>query len=457
MIPVSLHALTNIVSGELHGEELRGEDRTINHVSTDTRTLSSGALFVAIVGDIYDAHNFADKAIENGASALLVSRLLDADITQIVVQDTRIALGQIGAWVKSQVNPLTIGLTGSCGKTTVKEMLASILSPKGKTLFTHGNFNNDIGVPLTLLRLEEDHTFAVMELGANHVGEIAYTTALVKPDIALVTNLAAAHLEGFGSLEGVAKAKGEIFSGLSENDTAIINCDSHGGEKWQSYFKGKRLLTTSVTDLSADLHARDIVATDDGCFRFRLVSPQGECDIQLSLPGQHNVANALLAAAAALSIPGVTIDDVKQGLSHVAPVKGRGAVSFPHSGLRLIDDSYNASLAAMKAAVDLLASFDGDKVIILADMAEMGEHSKSVHRDVAEYTAESGIETVITYGPESRVISDLCNGKHFDDKGALIAHVVELMKIKKQVSVLVKGANGMKMSEVVVAIEEAAK
>ncbi|MFD2178798.1 UDP-N-acetylmuramoyl-tripeptide--D-alanyl-D-alanine ligase [Veronia pacifica] len=451
MIPVKLSKLADILDANLSGT-----DSIISQVSTDTRTLSEEALFVALKGERFDAHDFADKAVAAGATALLVSRHLDIDIPQLVVDDTRLALGQLGAWVKSQSRAKTVALTGSCGKTTVKEMLASILSAKGKTLYTEGNFNNDIGVPLTLLRLEADHQYAVMELGANHEGEIAYTTSLVMPDIALVTNLAAAHLEGFGSLEGVARAKGEIFSGLSENDTAIINCDSHGGESWQSYFKGKCLLTTSVIDSSADLQAHDIVARDNGCFRFELITPEGSGTVELTLPGRHNISNALMAAAAAMSL-GISLKEVVTGLSQVAPVKGRGAISYPRAGLRLIDDSYNASLAAMKAAVDMLAGFDGDKVIILADMAEMGEHSKDVHKQVAEYTCQSSIQTVVTYGPESAVISERCQGKHFDDKGALIAHVVELMKNKGEVSVLVKGANGMKMSEVVKAIEEAAQ
>ncbi|WP_028023095.1 UDP-N-acetylmuramoyl-tripeptide--D-alanyl-D-alanine ligase [Enterovibrio calviensis] len=451
MIPVSLQTLQSVLAADL-----QGEDVIINAVSTDTRTLGEGALFVALVGERFDAHDFIDTAKANGASALLVSTHVDSDLPQLVVKDTKLALGQLGAWVKAQCDVKTIALTGSCGKTTVKEMLAAILSQQGQTLYTAGNFNNDIGVPLTLLRLTPSDAYAVIELGANHIGEIAYTTQLVKPDIAMVTNLAAAHLEGFGSLDGVAQAKGEIFEGLADNALAIVNLDSFGGERWDTVLESKQLLTMTVADKNADYRAENIRQTDNGCFEFDLVTNEGVYPLFVNLPGQHNVANAILATIAALNVDGVTMDDVARGLASVSPVKGRGAISFPRPGLRLIDDSYNASLAAMKAAVDLLDGFAGDKVIVLADMGEMGEHSAAVHQEVADHLSQSSIQTVITYGPASEVISARCGGQHFENKDALIAHVVELMKTKREVSVLVKGANGMKMSEVVAAIEESA-
>ncbi|MGF1766556.1 UDP-N-acetylmuramoyl-tripeptide--D-alanyl-D-alanine ligase [Enterovibrio makurazakiensis] len=451
MIPVSLQTLQSVLAADL-----QGEDVIINAVSTDTRSLGEGALFVALVGERFDAHDFIDTAKANGASALLVSTPVDSDLPQLVVKDTKLALGQLGAWVKAQCDVKTIALTGSCGKTTVKEMLAAILSQQGQTLYTAGNFNNDIGVPLTLLRLTPSDTFAVIELGANHIGEIAYTTQLVKPDIAMVTNLAAAHLEGFGSLDGVAKAKGEIFEGLEDGALAIVNLDSFGGERWGDALKSKQLLTMTVSGKDADYRAENIRQTDNGCFEFDLVTNEGVYPLFVNLPGQHNVANAILATIAALNVDGVTMDDVARGLASVSPVKGRGAISFPRPGLRLIDDSYNASLAAMKAAIDLLDSFAGDKVIVLADMGEMGEHSAAVHQEVADHLSQASIQTVITHGPASEAISARCGGQHFENKDALMAHVVELMKTKREVSVLVKGANGMKMSEVVAAIEESA-
>lgn len=453
MISVSAKALQSI----LHAT-LIGSDVMIDAVSTDTRTLSQGSLFIALVGEHFDAHDFANTAKNNGASALLVSSALDIDLPQLVVKDTKVALGLLGAWVKKQCKVKTIALTGSCGKTTVKEMLAAILSLKGQTRYTAGNYNNEVGVPLTLLSLQESDKYAVIELGANHLGEIAYTTALVNPDIAIVTNVGAAHLEGFGSLEGVIDAKGEIFQGLSDHGVAIVNLDSWGEARWAPLLDLKRVQTVTVHgDKDADFTAQGLFQLENGCYRFDLVTPEAVQPIILNLPGRHNVANALLASAAALNIDGITLDDVAKGLLCAASVKGRGAITFPRKGLRLIDDSYNASLPAIKAAVDLLDGFSGEKIIVLADMAEMGEHAQGVHQDVAQYLSHATIGTVITYGPASAVISARCGGKHFDSKDALIAHVVELINTKLNVSVLVKGANGMKMSQVVTAIEEAAR
>ncbi len=456
MIATYLSELASVLGAELVEAKLEAKDTLIEQVVTDTRVMAKNSLFVALKGEQFDGHDFVEKAAVQGAVALLVSRPCKSNLPQLIVQDTKVALGQLGAWVKMKTETYTIALTGSCGKTTVKEMLAAILSLEAKTLYTQGNFNNDIGVPLTLLRLEPSDKFSVIELGANHIGEIAYTTQLVKPDIALVTNLAAAHLEGFGSLEGVTQAKGEIFQGLKSDGLAIVNLDSWGAASWETELAHKRLITTSVSDPFADFYAKDFLQGEDGCYQFMLVSSEGEYPVQLSLPGKHNVANALLAIAAASQCNGITPDKICQGLASVCPVKGRGAISFPRQGLRLIDDSYNASLAAMIAAIDLLDTFEGEKVIILADMGEMGEYEQEVHLKVATHLAQSQIQTVITYGKASAVISAHCAGLHFDDKNALNAYVVELMKTKHHVSVLVKGANGMKMWEVVQAIKEAA-
>ncbi len=440
----------------LHAE-LIGDDCDIASVSTDSRQIDEKGLFVALIGERFDGHDFTELAKQNGAQALLLSTPVATDLPQLIVKDTKQALGTLGAWVKEEAKVKTIALTGSCGKTTVKEMLASILASQAKTLFTAGNFNNDIGVPLTLLRLSPLDEFAVIELGANHVGEISYTTELVKPDVALVTNLAAAHLEGFGSLAGVTKAKGEIFEGLNETGIAIINVDSWGEEAWTQVLANKSVVTVSEKDNSANFFIENVHAITQGCYAFSLrYEKEKHIDIALSLPGRHNVMNAALAAVAALQFS-LSEQKIIDGLANVSPVKGRGAISFPRPGLRLIDDSYNASLAAMIAAVDLLDGFDGEKVIVLADMAEMGEHSAKVHEDVAEHVSRSSIQTVMTYGPASKVISDRSQGRHFDNKDALIAHVVELMKTKQEVSVLVKGANGMKMADVVKAIEESSQ
>ena len=452
MKPVSLKQLQSILGGRLFGE-----DKVIDRVSTDSRGAIQGALFVALKGARFDAHDFVETAKEQGAAALLVSKVLDIDLPQLLVENTTEALGALGAWLKNQCDLKTIAITGSCGKTTVKEMLASILSLQAPTLYTHGNFNNEIGVPLTLLRLAPSDKFAVIELGANHEGEIAYTTQLVKPDIAIVTNLTSAHLEGFGSLAGVAKAKGEIFQGLNERGLGIVNLDSWDEIHWPALLKNKRVQTVSLKNKEADFYAQNTVQKEDGSCRFELVSPKGILSISLNLPGLHHVTNALLATAAALELDGISQEDVIAGLACVSSVKGRGTISFPRLGFRLIDDTYNASLAAMKAAVDLLDSFSGEKVIVLADMGEMGQHAHAVHQELAEYLFNSSIQKVMTYGVESALISAYCHGEHFKTKDTLIENVVKKMKMTPEISVLIKGANGMKMSDVVTELEEAAR
>ncbi|HIF9130306.1 TPA: UDP-N-acetylmuramoyl-tripeptide--D-alanyl-D-alanine ligase [Photobacterium damselae] len=457
MISVSLASLAQAVEGQLIGS-----DTTISEVSTDTRNIAAQTLFVALKGERFDAHDFCQTAKDNGAVALLVSRHLPVELPQILVKDTRIALGLLGAWLKAQLTQQcglqTLALTGSCGKTTVKEMCAAILATKGKVLATAGNFNNDIGAPLTLLRLTPEYQYAVIELGANHLGEISYTTNLVKPDVALINNLAAAHLEGFGSLKGVAKAKGEIFEGLAKGATAVINLASNDRELWASLLADKNVITFSSEE-QADFFASDIELDSDGYPHFELHSPQGSVAIHLSQLGLHNVSNAL-AAAALTSVLGATLAEIKQGLETATNVKGRVAVSQPMVGLRVIDDTYNASVASVKAAIDLLASYQGQRWFILGDMAELGEESENLHREVGLYAQTKGLDKVMTFGKASAVVSELNHGQHFADKQPLIAMVNELLndQINQQnpleVTVLVKGARSSRMEEVVAALQE---
>ncbi len=276
MLDTTLSHLAQLTEGQLIGE-----DALFSSVSTDTRHIEKGALFVALVGERFDAHHFCQQALQAGASALLVERALDLPVAQVVVQDTKLALGQLAADVHQRCQTATVAITGSCGKTTVKEMTASILQQKGKVLFTAGNFNNDIGVPLTLLRSQEDDDYAVIELGANHIGEIAYTTRLVKPQIALVNNVAAAHLEGFGSIDGVKQAKGEIYQGLAAGDVAVVNLDSNGGEAWQSVLADKKVVTFSAHDPNADFYASDVHLNEEGQARFVLHTPKQALPISL--------------------------------------------------------------------------------------------------------------------------------------------------------------------------------
>jgi UDP-N-acetylmuramoyl-tripeptide--D-alanyl-D-alanine ligase len=450
MIQVSLSQLANVLEAELIGEDLY-----IHAISTDTRHIDKGALFIALVGERFDAHDFADQAIEQGAQALLVSRALKVNVPQIVVRDTRQALGTVAAWVHQQCRTKTVAITGSCGKTTVKEMVAAILAQKGRVLYTQGNFNNEIGVPLTLLRSCPEDDFAIIELGANHVGEIAYTTRLVRPDAALVNNVAASHLEGFGSLEGVKVAKGEIFEGLTPGATAVINLDSQGNVLWEKVLADKHVVTFSRQQTSADFHAQSVHLDASARPSFTLVSPQGQRDVQLNIIGEHNIANALAAAALATAA-GATLDEIKDGLENAKNVQGRVDVSMLTPKIRLIDDSYNASVPAVKSAINLLATFSAVRWLVLGNMAELGDESLALHRQVGEHAAPCGFDYVLTYGDDAKVISEVCQGVHFSSHQHMMEYIErQLDNDQNQEHVLlVKGAHSAGMGKIVAALKE---
>ncbi|MDY9236504.1 UDP-N-acetylmuramoyl-tripeptide--D-alanyl-D-alanine ligase, partial [Escherichia coli] len=377
MISVTLSQLTDILNGELQGADI-----TLDAVTTDTRKLTPGCLFVALKGERFDAHDFADQAKAGGAGALLVSRPLDIDLPQLIVKDTRLAFGELAAWVRQQVPARVVALTGSSGKTSVKEMTAAILSQCGNTLYTAGNLNNDIGVPMTLLRLTPEYDYAVIELGANHQGEIAWTVSLTRPEAALVNNLAAAHLEGFGSLAGVAKAKGEIFSGLPENGIAIMNADNNDWLNWQSVIGSRKVWRFSPNAANSDFTATNIHVTSHGT-EFTLQTPTGSVDVLLPLPGRHNIANALAAAALSMSV-GATLDAIKAGLANLKAVPGRLFPIQLAENQLLLDDSYNANVGSMTAAVQVLAEMPGYRVRVVGDMAELGAESEACPVQVGE-------------------------------------------------------------------------
>ncbi|CAH1560012.1 D-alanyl-D-alanine-adding enzyme [Vibrio jasicida] len=452
MITVTLSQVADMTGGELVGNDL-----FIESVSTDTRAIEQGALFVALVGERFDAHDFCQQAVESGAGALLVQKQLNVNVPQVVVTDTKIALGEVASWVHNSCQTPTVAITGSCGKTTVKEMVASILQLKGKVLFTAGNFNNDIGVPLTLLRSQQDDDYAVIELGANHIGEIEYTTQLVHPNIALVNNVAAAHLEGFGSIDGVKQAKGEIYQGLPAGGVAIVNLDSNGGEKWNHVLADKQVITFSQTNTDADFYATNVVmnAAGEASFNLHLAIDSQEIELSLGIIGQHNVANAIAASIIALQM-GATLEEVRDGLKHLNKVKGRVEVEELSDKIKLIDDSYNASVPAMKAAVDLLSVFQGERWLILGNMAELGEESLALHRQVGEHAAPQKFEHVLTYGADTKVISELCDGIHFETHPEMIDYIKQHLDqtAPQHHTMLVKGANGARMFEVAAALKE---
>lgn len=335
-------------------------------------------------------------------------------------------------------------------------MAAAILRQCGNVLYTAGNFNNDIGVPLTLLRLTAEHDFAVIELGANHVGEIAYTTDLSRPESALVNNLAAAHLEGFGSLAGVAQAKGEIFAGLPANGTAIINADSNDWPHWQETLHNKRVWRFSPhTAEHIDFYASDVRITPQ-LTSFTLHSPFGTVAIELPLPGQHNIANALAAAALAMSV-GADLAAVRQGLAQLQAVPGR---LFPvplAEGKLLLDDSYNANVGSMIAAAQVLAEMPGYRVMVVGDMAELGETAADCHRQVGEAAKLAGVDKVLSVGTLSQILSSASgNGEHFQDQNTLSTRVNALLNEYPVITVLIKGSRSAAMENVVRALQEKA-
>lgn len=448
MIRVSLNQLATVLNGQLHGV-----DADITEVTTDTRKLTPGCLFVALKGERFDAHDFAEDAVKGGAGALLVSQKLPINVPQLVVEDTRLAFGQLAAWVRQQVPARVVALTGSSGKTSVKEMTAAILRQCGNTLYTAGNLNNDIGVPMTLLRLTPEYDYAVIELGANHQGEIAWTVGLTCPEAALVNNLAAAHLEGFGSLAGVAKAKGEIFAGLAAKGIAIMNADNNDWLNWQEIIGNRKTWRFSPNASGSDFTATNIHVTSHGT-EFTLQTPGGEVDVTLPLPGRHNIANALAATALAMAVD-APLEAVKAGLADLKAVPGR---LFPiplAQNQLLLDDSYNANVGSMIAAAQVLSEMPGFRVMVVGDMAELGAETQECHRQVGEAAKAAGIDCVLSVGDLSEIISSASEvGEHFTDKAAVILRLKALIAEHSIITILVKGSRSAAMEQVVRALQE---
>lgn len=427
---------------ELAGGRLDGNDEDIGGLSTDTRTLKPGMLFIALSGERHDGHLFVGQA---GMTAAMVSRSVSASIPKILVEDTLEALGRLGRRWREQMTFPVVALTGSNGKTTVKEMIASILSRKGKTLATQGNLNNHIGVPLTLSRLRAEHDFAVIEMGANHPGEIAYLTGLAQPDVAMITNAGPAHLEGFGSIQGVIKAKGEIFRGIRPGGTAIINADDLACPQWLEMAKAHRIVRFGF---SQDAEVRGL-AYDAG--ELRLATAQGELSVKLPLAGRHNAVNALGATAAALAA-GADLAAVKAGLESMQPVRGRLAPRPCRGGAKLIDDSYNANPGSMSAAIEYLASLPGQRWLVMGDMGELGEDAESMHARMGALARERGLDRLYTFGPLSQAAAKAfgSTARTADTIEALASCV--LADLAPDVVVLVKASRSTRLERLVDAL-----
>ncbi|MGB1300402.1 MAG: UDP-N-acetylmuramoyl-tripeptide--D-alanyl-D-alanine ligase [Pseudoalteromonas tetraodonis] len=441
MIPMDFDWLANVLA-----TDYQGDNRKVININTDTRTLCDGEVFLALKGPNFDGHKFIEQAKQKGAIGVIVDHAVDTDIAQFVVADTRIALGTIGTAVMAQVAPKTIAITGSVGKTTVKEMCAAILSSKGDVLATKGNFNNDIGVPLTLLRLEPQHRFAVIELGANHIGEIAYTTAMTKPDVAVVCNVAAAHLEGFGSLQGVAQAKGEIYDGLKEDGIAIVNCDSDFSQYWLDKLATRNIKCFSSSE-KLDIWAEDISLDAQARASFTLCTKQHSVPVKLALPGKHNISNALIAAALTSEFD-VSLEEIASALATMGEVKGRVNLIEASDSLTIIDDTYNANVKSVKAAIDLLSDIQGHRILALGDMGELGEDARKYHQEVGEYALAQGIDELFTLGVLSKCASDVFGlpNRHFSNREQMLQQIQNsISKVDKKITLVVKGSRSSRM------------
>jgi UDP-N-acetylmuramoyl-tripeptide--D-alanyl-D-alanine ligase len=434
---------------------LVGADRAYSNVVSDTRTLEAGELFVALHGPNFDGNEFVAAAAAAGAAGAVVMREQRVALAQIVVPDTQAALERAARAWRAQFTGAVVGVAGSNGKTTAKEMLAAILGEAGPCLATRGNLNNHIGVPLTLLRLTGDERFAVVEMGANRAGEVAHLVEVARPTVGLITNAGAEHLEGFGSLEGVARAEGEMVAGLQSSGTAVINADDAYAAMWRASTPA-RVVTFGVRE-SADFSASDVAASvgpDGFATRFRLAAPLGAAEIRLNLGGAHNVANALAAAAAAASA-GAKLEHIVAGLTKVRAVPGRLQFRRCLGGGWLIDDSYNANPSSVRAAIEVLASLPGRRWLVLGDMAELGAFALDEHVRLGEFAREHGIERLYATGALAARAAQAfgAGAASFADVPSLAAALRgALGQAGPEVRVLVKGSRFNRLERVVEAV-----
>lgn len=457
------------------GGKLIGEDVVVTSVSINTRMIQPGQLYVAIKGENYDGNDFVVQAEHAGASAVIVHKNVTAAIPHIVVDDTRTALAELaGAW-RAELGVKAVGITGSNGKTTVKEMIASILEAdhagNGNVLYTQGNLNNDIGVPLTLLRLNEHHQYAVIEMGANHPGEIAYTSRVAKVDVAVITNAGPAHLAGFGSVEGVAKSKAEIFESLQPQGTAIINRDDEFFDYWASVVGQRKFITfgfhpdadVTASDVKTEILHTPLHGSSNTQYttalvarfatRFNMLTSEGNVEINLRLAGQHNVINALAAAAAGIAL-GITLTQIKQGLESLLPVKGRLQPLVGYRGSIVIDDTYNANAASLEAGLDVLGVCPGQHWVIIGAFGEQGLNSERIHYDLGKLIKAKGVVRLMAVGADAlnTVVAFGQGGDFFATQNDLSDALKS--ELTGSEAILIKGSRAQHMENVVSALLE---
>lgn len=418
----------------------------ITGVCTDSRQIRPGHLFIAIKGDNFDGHAYLHEVEQKGALAAVVStKAPHLKIPQFVVSDPLMALATLAAAHRQEIHCPVIALTGSNGKTTVKEMIAAILP--APSLATKGNLNNHIGAPLSVLELNTEHRYAVFELGANHLGEIAHTVAVVHPDVALINNIAPAHVEGFGSIDGVARAKGEIYQGLGDHGVAVINDDDAYAHFWDDYLSDKKALRFSAIH-AADVYASNLHVHSNGCAQFLLMLPHAQADIRLQIPGLHNVSNALAAAACCYAV-GLSIQDIQKGLESFTGVKGRMTLLRGKNGATIIDDTYNANLRSVLAGLNVLAERSGEKIFVFGDMGELGQWATQHHQEVGNAARQLGINKLFTCGSYSAKASEQfgSGAQHFSSKEELLESLKK--ELGSETTVLVKGSRSSAMEKIV--------
>jgi UDP-N-acetylmuramoyl-tripeptide--D-alanyl-D-alanine ligase len=439
------------------GGTLLYPDCHFSDISTDTRSIDSKQLFVALRGENFDAHNFLKSAAENACGLVVEQADTSLQIAQWVVPDTVIALGQIAFMARNQFSGVVVGVTGSAGKTTVKEMIAAIFHANADNsdavLATRGNLNNHIGVPLTLIGLNEHHQSAVVEMGASGAGEIAYLCQISRPQISVINNILPAHVEGFGSIDAIAHAKGEIYSGLSSDGVAVLNADEEYADLWREMIDGRELITFGTRTKHVDVTASNVKADELGRCSFELITSKGSADIKLGLSGRHNISNALAAASVTLAA-GVGLNAIQAGLNQLKLVAGRMDLQLLADGTRLIDDTYNANPGSVNAAIDALAAIQGKQILVLGDMAELGSDEVQLHRDVGVYAAEKNINFLMTTGLLTRTSCDGfgAGSQHFGSKSELIAELQQHMGA--DAVILVKGSRSSAMEDVVAALQQ---
>jgi UDP-N-acetylmuramoyl-tripeptide--D-alanyl-D-alanine ligase len=426
-----------------------GADVYVKSIGTDSRSIAKGQLFVGIKGEHFDGNAFAAEALKLGAAAVMISVDNASIIPSVKVDDTRLALGNLAHYWRNKFNLPLVAVTGSNGKTTVKEMISAILNVAGgKVLATRGNLNNDVGVPLTLFGLNNMHTYAVIEMGMNHEGEIRYLTKLASPKVALVNNTGTAHIGELGSREAIARAKGEIFEGLVEDGVAVINTNDNFAGYWKSLNKNRKIISFGFnedSDVSASFQIQNVNS------QIMLKTPSGCIQFNLKMLGEHNVRNALAASAVAVAL-GISNESIANGLSQFNPVKGRLNWLDGINGAAVIDDTYNANPDSVRMAIDVLAQQNGTQVFVMGDMAELGESAQQMHMEIGTYAKQKGIQKFFSLGKLSKFSSENfgVGGKHFNALEALLEEL--RIEMKEDLTILVKGSRFMKMERVISAI-----